>query len=148
MGYIDELLARLTDTPVQDNTQTNRTLDSSLETFPLGHSFYIDFSHDNEMIAIYASLGLFRQSKPLDVTSPDHHRTWRAAKLVPFSARLVAERLNCGGERFVRIFVNDALQALGFCDATSDGLYHLRKFVDSQSYARHDGEGDFVKCYY
>ena len=68
VGYVNELLARLTGLPVQDNTQTNRTLDSSPTTFPLNRTFYADFSHDNEMIAIYAALGLFKQSFPLNPT--------------------------------------------------------------------------------
>ncbi|KLO05907.1 phosphoglycerate mutase-like protein [Schizopora paradoxa] len=147
VGYVNELLARLTDTPVRDNTQTNRTLDASPDTFPLERPFYIDFSHDNEMVAIYAAMGLFRQETPLNLTMPEKNRTWRAAKLVPFSSRMVAERLSCGGETFVRVFVNDAIQPLEFCDAKSDGLCNLRNFVHSQSYARNDGEGDFEKCY-
>lgn len=48
----------------------------------------------------------------------------------------------------MRIFVNDALQSLELCGgADSDGLCRLRNFVDSQSYARNDGDGDFEKCY-
>lgn len=35
-GWINELIARLTDSPVQDETTTNRTLDADEATFPLG----------------------------------------------------------------------------------------------------------------
>lgn len=35
VGYVNELIARLTGQPVEDNTTTNRTLDSSPDTFPL-----------------------------------------------------------------------------------------------------------------
>lgn len=60
VGYINELLARLTDRPVEDHTQTNQTLDSNSETFPLGRGIYVDFSHDNLMTAVASAMGLFR----------------------------------------------------------------------------------------
>ena len=62
VGYVNELLARLTQTPVRDHTQTNRTLDGAPATFPLNRTLYADFSHDNQMAAIYAALGLFCMS--------------------------------------------------------------------------------------
>lgn len=166
VGYVNELLARLTGQPVDDNTQTNRTLDSSPDTFPLDRTFYADFSHDNEMIAIYSALGLFRQhqlvNSTLDPSSPDASRTWIASRLVPFSARMVVERLECAARlnpslpagSYVRIFVNDALQPLEFCAGGEDseasvgvGMCSLEAFVESQAYARSDGAGDFEKCF-
>ena len=123
---MNELLARLTEKPVQDHTQTNRTLDSSPETFPLGRTLYADFSHDNEMVSIYSALGLFRQlllpDQKLDPTKPSPLRTWISSNRVPFSARMVVEKLECGEAHFplpkgvfVRIIVNDAVQPLEFC---------------------------------
>ena len=156
VGYINELLARLAETPVRDNTQTNRTLDASPETFPLNRTIYADFSHDNQMIAIYAAMGLFRQVEALDPCHPDQKRTWVTSQLTPFSGRMVVERLTCTGAyrarpadsgTFVRILVNDALQPLQFCEASPDGLCTLDAFVESQSFARNDGEGDFEKCF-
>lgn len=163
VGYINELLARLTGRPVRDHTQTNRTLTSSPVTFPLDRSIYADFSHDNLMIAVHSAMGLFKQSAHLDPTNPDSKRSWIASKLTPFSARLVVERLQCSGRRnhsrtfgrrevtpvdtFVRVLVNDAVQPLEFCGGDEDGICALDDFVKSQSYARHDGEGDFEKCY-
>lgn len=160
VGYVNELLARLTGQRVTDNTQTNRTLDSSPATFPLDRAFYADFSHDNEMIAIYAALGLFRQhqlaNETLHPTSPDPSRTWIASSLVPFGARMVVEKMECDARNtvpagtYVRIFVNDALQPLEFCagtDKTDVGMCSLEAFVASQAYARSDGNGDFEKCF-
>ncbi|KAI5115967.1 hypothetical protein M0805_000610 [Coniferiporia weirii] len=147
VGYVNELLARLTDTPVRDNTQTNRTLDADPATFPLRRAVYADFSHDNQMIAIYSAMGLFRAARPLDPTDPDPHRTYLASHLVPFSARMVVERLECTGRSFVRVLVNDALQDLEFCDADSSGLCSLDAFVASQGYATSGGDGDFERCF-
>lgn len=140
---------------MRDNTQTNRTLDASPVTFPLNRTIYADFSHDNQMIAIYTAIGLFEQPKPLDPGCPNPERTWITNQMTPFSGRMVVERLHCTADFrhhsnsgiFVRILVNDALQPLGFCNADSDGLCSLDAFVESQSYARNDGEGDFEKCF-
>lgn len=124
-------------------------------TFPLNRTIYADFSHDNQMIAIYAALGLFPQSTPPDPVHPDPKRNWLASRLVPFSARMVTEKLVCArnaagtgkaGE-YVRIVVNEALQPLKFCGAKGDGLCELSKFVGSQAYARNNADKDFEKCF-
>ncbi|KAJ7311475.1 phytase [Mycena albidolilacea] len=152
VGYVNELLARLTRMPVRDQTQTNRTLDSDPATFPLNRTIYADFSHDNTMVAIFAALGLFRQPRPLSTSEPDARRTWRTTQIVPFSGRMVVEKLACdeGGE-YVRILVNDALQSLNFCASGEDSfgvdLCSLHAFVESQSYARSNGGGDWERCF-
>ena len=100
------------------------------------------------MIAIYAALGLFNVSPSPDPRKPDSERIWRASDLVPFSGRMVVERLACERGPSVRILVNDLLQPLDFCGADpEDGVCTLEAFVESQAYARNDGEGDFEKCF-
>jgi hypothetical protein len=48
VGYVNELVARMTGKPVQDHTSVNHTLDDSHKTFPFGHGHHLfaDFSHD------------------------------------------------------------------------------------------------------
>ncbi|OBZ71577.1 3-phytase A [Grifola frondosa] len=150
VGYVNELLARLTDTPVRDHTQANSSLD-----FPLGRTIYADFTHENTMIAIYSAIGLFNISAhppdPRDISTA--HEGWIASHMVPFSARMVTERMECaleagmGGADYVRILVNDDVQPLEFCGARENGLCTLDAFVESQGYARRSGDGDFEKCY-
>ena len=147
VGYVNELIAHLTGSPVHDSTQMNHTLDSNASTFPLNRTFYADFSHDNEMIAIYSAIGLFRPVQPLDPQAPDPWWTWVASELVPFSAQLVTEHLECGGEVVVCMLVNDALQELGFCGADGAGLCRLNAFVESQAFATRNGDGEFKKCF-
>ncbi|KLO05030.1 phytase [Schizopora paradoxa] len=147
VGYVNELIARLTNSPVQDATQTNRTLDSSPQTFPLDRTIYADFSHDNQMISIYSAMGLFRPAQPLSTTTPDPRRTWLASKLVPFSAKLVTERLECDRKQFVRILVDDSLQPLELCGGDKNGLCELDAFVQSQGFARSNGGGLFQRCF-
>ena len=144
VGYVNELLARLTGRAVQDATQTNRTLDSDPATFPLNRTFYADFSHDNTMEPIYAALGLFK-SPALDPLNPDENRLWVNSRLVPFSGHMTVEKLECFGKESVRVLVNDALQPLKFCGGV-DGVCALEAFVKSQVYARENGQGDFAKC--
>jgi hypothetical protein len=148
VGYTNELLARLTRTAVNDHTQTNTTLDADPATFPLDRTIYADFSHDNTMIAIYAAMGLFRQPRALKTTAPDARRTWRASWLVPFSGRMVVEKLVCRRKEYVRILVNDAVQPLESCEnVLKSGLCELSAFVKSQAYARSNGGGDWEKCF-
>ena len=148
VGYVNELLARLTGLPVNDSTQTNRTLDSSPATFPLNRTLYADFSHDNQMIAIYAAMGIMRPTTAPDPTRPDPHRSWLASHLVPFSARLVTEKLSCKDRGVgVRMLIDDAAVPLSVCGAGRDGICSLDAFVESQSYARNNGEGDWEKCF-
>jgi len=148
VGYANELLARLTGQPVRDRTQTNQTLDASPVTFPLDRNFYADFSHDNQMVAIYSAIGLFRPDEPPATDRLDLARTWRISRMTPFSGRMITEKLRCGdGEEYVRILVNDAVQPLEFCGANEDGLCTLSAFVESQGYARSNGDGDWEKCF-
>lgn len=47
IGYIQELVARLTHTPIAThNSSTNATLDDNSATFPLGQSLYVDATHE------------------------------------------------------------------------------------------------------
>ncbi|GAW07716.1 phosphoglycerate mutase-like protein [Lentinula edodes] len=159
IGYINELIARLTSSPVNDTTQTNSTLDRSPVTFPLDRTIYADFSHDNQLIAIYTAMGLFKQPRALDPTNSDvdsTNRTWITSQLVPFSARMVIEKIQCGigssrqdeDEDYLRILVNDAVQSLDFCAGVSkEGICRVSEFVESQSYATNGGNGDWQKCF-
>ena len=47
IGYVQELVARLTHTPISvHNSSTNATLDDNPATFPLGQSLYVDATHE------------------------------------------------------------------------------------------------------
>ncbi|KAI0789298.1 acid phosphatase [Abortiporus biennis] len=151
VGYMNEIIARLTGRPVVDHTQHNDSF-----PFPLGRTLYADFTHENLMVAVYAAMGLFNTTDKLSTKEMDNGRDWLASVMVPFSARVVIERLACtfdgdqnGGEEteYVRVLVNDAVQQLDFCCSEDNGLCTLRAFVESQAYARGNGLGDFERCY-
>ena len=47
IGYVQELVARLTHTPIEiHNSSTNATLNDNPITFPLDQSLYVDATHD------------------------------------------------------------------------------------------------------
>lgn len=148
VGYVNELLARLTEKPVDDHTNTNRTLDSSNATFPLSRKVYADFSHDNDMSHIFAALGLYSDIKLSNSSVVAAKKTgYSAAWTVPFGARMYVEKLKCKGdeEEFVRVVLNDRVQSLGFCGGDKYGRCGLNRFVESQGFARRGGDWD--KCY-
>ncbi|GJN89382.1 hypothetical protein Rhopal_002362-T1 [Rhodotorula paludigena] len=111
VGYINELISRLTGDRayvLADETQVNQTLAQNPSTFPLDRALYADFSHDNQMIAIFSAMGL-SNGPSLPETGPHAGQVWVTSQLVPFAGRLVTERLTCGDETFIRFFMLYAL---------------------------------------
>lgn len=152
VGFTNELIARLTNTPVDDHTSTNSTLDDSRQTFPIGGKtvLYADFSHDNDMTGIFSAMGLYNETAPLlntTVESVESTNGYSAAWTVPFAARAYFEKMSCVGtsEEFVRIVVNDRVLSLKTCGGDYLGRCTLSNFVDSLSFAREGGDWD--KCF-
>lgn len=103
VGWANELIARLTNTPVNDHTSTNTTLDSNPDTFPLPiynrkTQLYADFTHDNDLVAALSALGLFDDvptlstKKRMDVKGT---RGFSSSWVCPFAARVYVEKLSC-----------------------------------------------------
>jgi hypothetical protein len=144
VGWTNELIARLTGQPVKDHTSTNSTLDAAPDTFPLNRTIYADFSHDNDMMAIYGALGLFNGTKsPSNETwqTPEQMGGYSASRAVPFAARMFVEKMQCAGEaeELVRILVNNRVIPLRGCGADGLGRCKVSSFVDSLSFARSGG---------
>lgn len=150
VGFVNELVARLLQKPVDDHTSTNSTLDGDPMTFPLGRKLYADFTHDNDMAGIYAALGLYNGTAP-DALPKDDMRSapelggYSASWSVPFAARMFVEKMTCEGkgeEELVRIVVNDRVMRLQSCGADDMGRCTLSRFVESLSFARSGGRWD------
>lgn len=153
VGFVNELIARLTRSPVRDSTSTNKTLDNDPVTFPVDRSLYADFSHDNPMLAVMFALrafeGMEEELKWDRVMGVEETAGFSAAWTVPFGARLVVEGMRCGetGEsgggddrEMVRVLVNDRVAGL----KCSDGLGRCRvdEFVEGLEFARDGGLWD------
>lgn len=154
VGYIAELIARLISSPVQNITNINRTLDSSEETFPLHRTFYADFSHDNQMIPIYAALGIHRP--PYHLPMDRKGEGFVVSELVPFSARLAVEKYVCSDDgeikprqEWVRVVNNDKVIPIPGCaEIRSEGeLCELGAFLETLDYARSGAEEDWERCH-
>jgi hypothetical protein len=144
VGFASELIARLTGRPVEDETSTNKTLDGNATTFPLDRALYADFSHDNDMTAIYGALGLYNATAPLPKTrreTASDANGYAASWTVPFAARMYVEKMSCGGsgEELVRVLVNDRVVPLQNCGADALGRCKVGSFVESLSFARRGG---------
>ncbi|KAE8450519.1 hypothetical protein EG329_006250 [Mollisiaceae sp. DMI_Dod_QoI] len=149
VGFTNELIARMTGSAVHDHTSTNSTLDDDPTTFPVGGRtlLYADFSHDNDMTAIFAALGLYNATAPLlNTTYEDAQQTngYSAAWTVPFAARAYFEKMSCVGydEELVRVVVNDRVLPLETCGGDELGRCRLSSFVKSLSFAREGGDWD------
>lgn len=149
VGFTNELIARLTNTPVHDHTSTNHTLDDSMTTFPVGNQtvLYADFSHDNDMTGIFSAMGLYNETSPLlytTIQSVHDLRGYSASWTVPFAARAYFEKMSCEGasEEFVRIIVNDRVLPLKTCGGDALGRCTLSAFVESLGFAREGGHWD------
>jgi hypothetical protein len=149
VGFVNELIARLTGEPVNDQTSTNSTLNSSPETFPLDRKLYADFSHDNSMTLIYGAMGLYSETEDLPVKyklAPSKLGGYSASWTVPFAGRMYVEKMKCHGKRvkeeqeeLVRVLMNDRVVPLQNCGADGLGRCKLGAFVESLSFARSGG---------
>jgi len=150
VGFTNELIARMTNQAVNDHTSTNSTLDNSNVTFPLGRKLYADFSHDNDMTAIFSAMGLYNNIAPLPnntIVEAEDVGGYSAAWTAPFASRAYFEKLQCRGEpeELVRIIVNDRVQVLKQCGGDRLGRCKLSAFVESLAFARSGGLWD--QCY-
>lgn len=169
IGYVNELIARLTSSPVVDSTSTNTTIDSNPDLFPLppqersemGHRLFVDFSHDTSMVNIISALGLARTTRHLpfliDRKQEPPRDMFDISKYVPFAGRIVFEKIHCGesiGEYdeeqdYVRIKVNEGVYPLKLAGCGSlgadTGLCRLEDFLESQSW--NINGGNWNECY-
>ncbi|KAL4867357.1 hypothetical protein BDV12DRAFT_186760 [Aspergillus spectabilis] len=144
IGFTNELIARLTQSPVHDHTSTNRTLDSEPATFPLDTRLYADFSHDNNMISIFFAMGLYNDTEPLSQHSVESIKDmdgYAASWAVPFGARAYFEMMQCKRqeEPLVRVLVNDRVVPLHGCAVDRLGRCTLDDWIRGLSFARKGG---------
>jgi Histidine phosphatase superfamily (branch 2) len=94
-GYITELLARLTHTPIKEHrTSTNATLDDNPITFPLDQHFYVDATHEVVVVNVLTALNLTAlwdggKLTPYEMTNG---RKFIASRLAPFATNVQFQR--------------------------------------------------------
>ncbi|KAF9787350.1 histidine phosphatase superfamily [Thelephora terrestris] len=141
IGYVQELVARLTKTPIQThNSTTNSTLDDNPITFPLdGRSLYVDATHEVTVVNVLTALNLstLAATGPLPYDYIPENRSFIAHEVAPFATNVQFQLLSCAsttGEQ-IRVIVNDApvpLSPLKYCpEETRYGLCPVDGFVSS-----------------
>jgi len=96
VGYINELLARLTRTPIAvHNTSTNATLDGSPITFPLHDNLYVDATHEVVVLNVITALNLsnFAASGPLPSDHIPANRSFVSSQIAPFATNIQFQRM-------------------------------------------------------
>ncbi|KAG0702010.1 histidine phosphatase superfamily [Suillus ampliporus] len=138
LGYVQELVARLTQTPITVwNSSTNSTLDSSKITFPLDQPIYVDATHDIVIANIVTALNLtsLAANGPLPTDHIPLNRSYIVSQIIPFASQLVAQVLSCpasGESSHIRLILNDGvvpLTGIHGCTENADGLCALPSFI-------------------
>ena len=149
VGFVNELIARLTEQPVKDHTSVNHTLDDNNgSTFPLTRNLYADFSHDKDITSILFALGVFNDTKPLSTSklqSADETNGYTASRTVPFASRTYVEKMRCDGnqEELVRVIIDGRVIPLNQCtDVDELGRCTVSEFVKTLSFAQAGGRWD------
>ncbi|KAJ7247042.1 histidine phosphatase superfamily [Mycena rebaudengoi] len=140
IGYVQELVARLTHTPISThNSSTNATLDDNPITFPFGQSLYVDATHEVVVLNVLTALNLstLAAQGPLPADHIPKHGTFRVSQLAPFATNVQFQLLECTsvpGPQ-IRIIVNDGvvpLTGIAGCAAQKDGMCAVDAFVVAQ----------------
>ncbi|EIW65115.1 phosphoglycerate mutase-like protein [Trametes versicolor FP-101664 SS1] len=140
IGYVQELVARLTHTPIPvHNSSTNATLDDNPATFPLGQSLYVDATHEVVVLNVITALNLtsFAADGPLPADHIPEHRAFKSSHLAPFATNIQFQLLACESQPDpqIRVIINDGvvpLTGIRGCPEDADGKCPVPAFVDAQ----------------
>jgi hypothetical protein len=140
VGYVQELVARLTHTPIEThNSSTNATLNDNPVTFPLGQSLYVDATHEVVVLNIITALNLtsFAVTGPLPADHIPPNRSFRVSELAPFATNIQFQLLSCGSvpNPQIRVIINDGvapLTGVKGCPEQKDGMCPVDTFVEAQ----------------
>ncbi|KAJ7611620.1 phosphoglycerate mutase-like protein [Roridomyces roridus] len=140
IGYVQELVARLTHTPIEThNSSTNATLNDNPITFPLGQSLYVDATHEVVVLHVLAALNLstLAAQGPLPADHIPANRSFKVSELAPFATNVQFQLLECTSQPGpqIRIIVNDGvvpLTGIEGCPEQKDGMCPVDKFVAAE----------------
>ncbi|KZT22884.1 phosphoglycerate mutase-like protein [Neolentinus lepideus HHB14362 ss-1] len=140
VGYVQELVARLTHTPIAvHNSSTNATLDDDPVTFPLNQSLYVDATHEVVVLNVITALNLtsFAKDGPLPATHIPPNRSFVVSRLAPFATNVQFQLLSCSStpNSQIRVIINDGvvpLTGIKGCPEQKDGMCSVDTFVEAQ----------------
>ncbi|KIK96012.1 hypothetical protein PAXRUDRAFT_139439 [Paxillus rubicundulus Ve08.2h10] len=138
LGYVQELIARLTQTPITVwNSTTNSTLDSSNITFPLYQPIFVDATHDVVIANILTALNFtsLAANGPLPTDHIPPNRSYIVSQIAPFAANLIAQVISCPAGKdptHIRFILNDGIlpmTGIKGCTEDPNGLCSLSSFI-------------------
>ncbi|KAG8901417.1 hypothetical protein FRC01_009854 [Tulasnella sp. 417] len=140
LGYLQEMVARLTHTPIAThNSTTNSTLDDNPITFPLNQALYVDATHEVVVLNIITALNLsnFAETGPLPYDHIPEKRSFVTSQLAPFGTNMQFQLLSCDSTPSdqIRIIINDGvtpLTGIKGCPENKHGLCPVDTFVQAQ----------------
>ena len=79
------------------NSSVNYTIDNNPTDFPLGQTFYADFSHDDIIVSVLTAMSMdyFKDPPSLTQFPPNPNRHFKLSNMTPFGARLITETIGC-----------------------------------------------------
>ncbi|KAG9073849.1 hypothetical protein FS749_014634 [Ceratobasidium sp. UAMH 11750] len=139
LGWLSELVARLTHTPITvHNTSTNATMHDSVR-FPLNDAIYVDATHETVFLNIITAMNLtnFASDGQLPSTHIPPNRKFKSSRLSPFATNMQVQLLSCAThpESQIRIIINDGvvpLTTVKGCPEDKHGRCPLDTFVATQ----------------
>ncbi|EGO05200.1 hypothetical protein SERLA73DRAFT_174197 [Serpula lacrymans var. lacrymans S7.3] len=140
LGYVQELVSRLTQTPITEwNSTTNSTLDSNNITFPLYQPIFVDATHDVVIANIITALNftVLAGNGPLPTDHIPENQTYITSQIAPFASNVVAQVLSCPAAEeptHIRFILNDGvlpMTGIGGCPEDKDGLCPLPTFISA-----------------
>lgn len=150
IGWVSEFIDRLTNSTFNESTITteNSTLDSNPTYFPLDQTFYVDFTHDDNIVSVLTALNFTQViGDYLNPYYADPNYTFVLSHITPFAARLVFEVVDCGcdSKRYIRAKLNEAVIPFSEAQGCPEGkaLCPFEDFVNFQkTYAYKDANFD------
>ncbi|KAF4634287.1 hypothetical protein G7Y89_g3816 [Cudoniella acicularis] len=113
-GYLQEFVARFTNSFPSASSALNLTYDNTSTYFPLNQSIYADATHEVVVLDTLTAFNLTAlfNGPPLSTSGNQRRNSFVASKVVPFATHFTTQILECPAynpTRQMRFLVNDAI---------------------------------------
>jgi hypothetical protein len=169
--WVEEFIARVTDRRWNypaGTTAANVTLNANPATFPLNQSLYLDFTHDNMIVAALTAFGFKQFSQILSPEGPPTQQQFHTSEIVPFAGRMNIEIITAphvvnprrshdplsdpyirgtGETEYVHFLLNQRTvplhRSFEKCEVRDDGWCELETFLEIQSRSLEKAEFEY-----
>jgi acid phosphatase len=103
----------------------------------------VAFTHDNQINQLVSSLGIFDEQPPLAANSMNSSRIYVSSRNNPMRGTVTFERLNCSGELYLRLLLNDAVYPVPACRSGPGSSCPLDQYNDEVLAGKWEKAGTF-----